>query len=66
MPVADPIFHLFQRGDYRFGHKTIIGPRPLGGGAGCAPPCSASVSVEAGLRMGLTSINQDVLTLSWY
>jgi len=24
----------------RFGHKKIIGPRPLGGGAraGCAPP----------------------------
>jgi len=30
--------------NWRFGHKKIIGPRPLGGGAraGCAPPGSAS------------------------
>jgi len=30
----------------RFGHKKIIGPRPLGGArAGCAPPGSASDSI---------------------
>ena len=30
----------------RFGHKKIIGPRPLGGRAPGAPPGSASVTVN--------------------
>jgi len=35
----------------RFGHTKIIGPRPLGEDAGCAPPGSASVKCPPNLFM---------------